>query len=161
MFFTRSIPTFPVMQKATFVSKDCAHPLLLNVIALGSLFVAFHTAKMKGEALRKLAHTAVATSWQGMMLYSGPSDAGCGVQLVMTALLGQTYAMLSKNKHVRTTSQMFHSLGFYWARGCGMYETDPMNAIQIPSIYEEPEVKNQRWRVWVAHEIRLRSVLGH
>lgn len=47
MFFNRFIPSFPVMQRSTFVSKDCAHPLLLNIIALGSLFVAAPAAIRK------------------------------------------------------------------------------------------------------------------
>lgn len=39
MFFVRFIPTFPVLHRATFVFRDCAHPLLLNAIAIGSLYL--------------------------------------------------------------------------------------------------------------------------
>jgi len=39
MFFTEFVPSFPVLHAPTFVFKDWTHPLLLNAIALGSLFV--------------------------------------------------------------------------------------------------------------------------
>jgi hypothetical protein len=39
MFFVRFIPTFPILHRATFVFRDCTHPLLLNAMALGSLYL--------------------------------------------------------------------------------------------------------------------------
>lgn len=80
MFFTHFNPTFPVLHRPTFVFKDCTPPLLLNAIALGSLFLGPRDAIAKvsrilpassftlmgslqqGEALWRLAHIAVATS---------------------------------------------------------------------------------------------------
>lgn len=78
MFFVRFIPTFPVLHRATFVFRDCTHPLLLNAIAIGSLYLGpsdsvskvsdYHhdlprqTDTWKGEVLWHLAHTAVTTS---------------------------------------------------------------------------------------------------
>ena len=35
MFFVKFIPTFPVLHRATFLFRDCTHPLLLNAIAIG------------------------------------------------------------------------------------------------------------------------------
>jgi Fungal specific transcription factor domain len=95
MFFTRFNQRFPVLHRPTFVFKELTHPLLLNAIALGSLFMGpEHVAK--GEALWRLAHTAVATSWSSLITHRGPYDACSGIQLVLTALLGQIYAALSK-----------------------------------------------------------------
>jgi len=62
MFFVRFIPTFPVLHRSTFVFKECTHPLLLNAIAIGSLYLGPKDAIAKGEALWRLSHTAVATS---------------------------------------------------------------------------------------------------
>jgi hypothetical protein len=39
MFFTQFVPNFPVVHAPTFVFKDWTAPLLLNAIALGSLFM--------------------------------------------------------------------------------------------------------------------------
>jgi hypothetical protein len=39
MFFVRFVPTFPILHRATFVFKDCTQQLLLNAIAIGSLYL--------------------------------------------------------------------------------------------------------------------------
>lgn len=119
VFFDKFIPSFPVLHKATFAVRESSHPLLLNIIALGTLFCGAKDAVPKGEALWRLAHTAVATNWKHLMATRGPRDTCEGVQLVLTAVLGQTYALMSKNESLRMTSQTFHGLGFYWARQCG------------------------------------------
>jgi hypothetical protein len=95
MFFTRFNQSVPVLHRPTFVYKELIHPLLLNAIALGSLYLGpEHTAK--GEALWRLAHTAVATSWTTLISHRGQYDSCNGIQVVLTALLGQIYANLSK-----------------------------------------------------------------
>jgi Fungal specific transcription factor domain len=111
VFFEKFIPSFPVLHKPIFSPRGSSSPLLLNIIAVGFLFVGAKDAIHKGEALWRLAHTAVATSWQALTATKGPRDGCNGVQLVLTALLGQTYAS-SKNESLRMTSQIFHSLGF-------------------------------------------------
>lgn len=116
MFFTNFIPMFPVIHRPTFVFRDCSPLLLLNAIALGSLFLGSSDATAKGEALWKLAHTAVATSWHTMISLKGDYDTCSGVQLVTTALLSQIYAILSSNRTLRMTSQIFHGLGIYTGR---------------------------------------------
>lgn len=39
-FFDRFVPVFPVSHQPTFSLKDCSSPLLLNMVVLGSVFVA-------------------------------------------------------------------------------------------------------------------------
>jgi hypothetical protein len=95
MFFTRFNQTFPVLHRPTFVYKELTHPLLLNAIAIGSLYIGSeHIAK--GQALWRLAHTAVATNWATLITHRGAYDSCNGIQLVLTALLGQIYAALSQ-----------------------------------------------------------------
>jgi hypothetical protein len=108
VFFDRFNPSLPVLHRATFALKESSHPLLLNIMALGSLFIGARDAIPKGEALWRLAHIAVATNWKHLMATKGPRDHCEGVQLVLTAVLGQTYALLSKNENLRMTSQTFH-----------------------------------------------------
>ncbi|KAJ5611116.1 C2H2 type zinc finger domain protein, partial [Penicillium lagena] len=104
MFFSKLIPIFPVLHRATFVFKDFQAPILLNAIALGSLFLGSPDAISKGQAFWKLAHTAIATSWPGILCQRGEYDKCSGVQLVFTSFLGQLYAALSR---VRSTSGQF------------------------------------------------------
>lgn len=160
VFFDKFMPSFPVLHKPTFLARETSHPLLLNIIALGSLFVAAKDAVPKGEALWRLAHMSVATSWQALMATRGPRDQCNGVQLILTALLGQTYALLSKNESLRMTCQVFHGLGFYWARQCGMYQINE-GSYHFPT-FDAPEYeKTEQWKIWAALEVQKRAILGH
>ncbi len=160
MFFTEFVPSFPVVHRPTFVFKDWTHPLLLNAIALGSLFMCQKESTTKGQVLWRLAHTAVATSWDTLIEHRGPHDPCCGVQLVMTALLGQTYAIFSTNIRLRRTAQIFHSLGFYWARECGMYEDEETLDLWTGTELSHEEATD-KWKRWAARETQLRALLGH
>lgn len=160
-FFKRVSPSFPVIHEQTFTLKNSIPPLLLNMVALGSLFVCEKGALGKGEMLWRLGHTAVATSWQTLIEMRGPYDACDGVQVVLTALLGQTYALLSSNANIRTTASVFHGLGFYWARTSGMYSVREVSPEDLPSIQMSEEEKNNAWRSWAAMEVQRRAILGH
>ncbi|KAL4872737.1 hypothetical protein BDV12DRAFT_125710 [Aspergillus spectabilis] len=161
MFFVRFIPTFPILHRATFVFRDCTHPLLLNAMALGSLYLGPKDSVAKGEALWRLAHTAVSTSWQSLITHRGPYDACNGVQLLLTALLGQIYGALSKNRAIRTTSQVFRPLGFFWARHCGMSDCEPFSLEDLPFPNTSSSEKELKWRTWAAREIQQRALLAY
>lgn len=161
MFFERFIPTFPILHRPTFIFRECSHPLLLNAIAIGSLYIGPKNAVAKGEALWRLAHTALSTSWQSMIGHKGPYDTVKGLQLVLTALLGQVYAALSKNRALRTTSQIFHGLGFFWARHCAMFDTEPFSQADLPAMDAPHEEKERKWRMWASREIQRRALLAH
>ncbi|OBT48809.1 hypothetical protein VE00_00682 [Pseudogymnoascus sp. WSF 3629] len=161
MFFVRFIPTFPVLHRATFVFRESTQPLLLNAMAIGSLYLGPKDSIAKGEALWRLAHIAVATNWETLITHRGPYDSCKGVQLVLTALLGQVYGALSKNRDVRTTSQAFHAIGFFWARHCGMFDNSPYPATNLPPLNAPEATIDQEWRIWTAREIQQRALLGH
>jgi hypothetical protein len=136
--------------------------LLLNAIAIGSLYLGPKDAVAKGEALWRLAHTAIATSWQTLISQRGTYDACEGVQLVLTAVLGQVYGTLSKNRAIRTTSQAFHSLAFVWARRCGMFDCGPFPPLSSLDLAAADDAEmDSLWRTWVAREIQQRAVLAH
>ncbi|KAE8318671.1 hypothetical protein BDV41DRAFT_560528 [Aspergillus transmontanensis] len=112
MFFVRFIPTFPILHRATFVFRECTHPLLLNAMALGSL-------------------------------YLGPKDS------------------VAKNRLIRTTSQVFRPLGFFWARHCGMLDSEPFSVESLPFPSASMEEKERQWRTWAAREIQQRALLAY
>ncbi|KAH8431903.1 uncharacterized protein LDX57_009553 [Aspergillus melleus] len=130
-------------------------------MALGSLYLGPKDSVAKGEALWRLAHTAVATSWQSLITHRGPYDACKGVQLLVTALLGQIYGALSKNRIVRTTSQVFRPLGFFWARHCGMLDCAPFSLEDLPFPTASSTEKDHKWRLWAAREIQQRALLAY
>lgn len=132
-FFDRFIPIFPVMHRPTFVYRDCSHQLLLNAIAIGSLYLGPSDSIAKGEVLWRLAHTAVATSWQTLIAHRSEYDACPGVQLILSSVLSVTYGALSKNTAIRAASQALHSSAFFWARQCGIFDSQPYNLAGLPS----------------------------
>lgn len=160
-FFEQMTLVLPVCHRPTFVFRDWTHPLLLNAIALGSLFMGQDIDVAKGEILWTLAHTAVATSWHSLVQHRGPYDIVNGVQLITTALLGQIFAMLSGTSKLRSTAQIFHSLGFYWARQCGMYHNPKTSFLAELANCPSEEQKITVWRRWATDEVKLRALLGH
>jgi hypothetical protein len=56
------------------------------------------------------------------------------------------------------TSQVFHGLGFYWARHCGLF--DLPDVAPLPSRNDTTNLVYEAWRGWIARESQLRSLLG-
>jgi hypothetical protein len=160
-FSKRVLPLFPVIHEPTFSSQKSIAPLLLNMIALGSLFVCLPGALQKGEVIWKLAHTAVMASWHNLVNFRAPHDNCAGLQLVLTALFGQTYALLTNNTNIRATAFVFHGLGFYWARICGMYSSVSQELQPIPSLDMPSSEKDALWKSWASSEVQRRAILGH
>ena len=161
MFFDRFIPIMPIMHRPTFIHKDCSHHLLLNAIAIGTLYLGPDDSVAKGEALWRLAHTAIATSWQSLIAHRGPYDACSGVQLVLSALLSVVYGALSQNSAIRAASQALHSSAFFWARQCGMFECEPFKLEDQPFSTNFEAHKLLQWRKWAAREIQQRALASH
>jgi hypothetical protein len=62
---------------------------------------------------------------------------------------------------IRTASQAFHALGFFWARQCALADSEPYCIDDLPSLDASEEEKNMAWRRWAAKEIQQRALLGH
>lgn len=117
LFWTQFIPPFPVMHPYTFDIRTTSAPLLLNMITIGSLSLSGPENRAKGIALWRLVHKSVAGSvslvveetrltyqWDQLIEIKGPYDPCKGVQLVLTALLGQVFATMSKVREQRARS---------------------------------------------------------
>lgn len=66
-----------------------------------------------------------------------------------------------QDQSIRTTTQAFHALGFFWARRCASAENKGHLEDEIPSFDAPPAEKDRKWRIWAAREIRQRALLGH
>lgn len=160
-FFNRILPSLPVIHEPTFNPREIIPPLLLTMAALGSLFVCLPGSVEKGEILWRLGHTALATSWNTLLSLRGPLDSCDGIQVVLTALLGQSYALLSGNPNIRATALVVHGLGFYWARTCGMYAVKDTQLNEIPALNAPQSEKDAAWKMWAAADVQRRAILGH
>ncbi|KAK7890762.1 hypothetical protein LTR67_007971 [Exophiala xenobiotica] len=66
-----------------------------------------------------------------------------------------------KNVTLRTTAQVFHSLGFYWARWAGMYDLEDVEEIASFDTFDGQLSPDHEWKAWAAKETQLRALLGH
>lgn len=158
IFLARFPSVLSLLHKPTFKISETAPSTLLLMLALGSNFLGTNEAVSKGESLWKLAHAVATTCWSTLVANRGPCDSCNGVQLVLTAALGQTYALMSRSTKLRTTAQVVHDLGFHWARQCGMYDTE-YASYAVAKDESRPLVG--RWRSWAASETQLRALLTH
>lgn len=155
IFLARFPSVLSLIHKPTFKIGETAPSTLLLMLALGSNFLGTTEAITKGESLWKLAHAVATTCWSTLVTNRGPWDSCSGVQLVLTAALGQTYALMSRNHKLRTTAQVVHDLGFHWAQQCGMYDID------YSATQDGLAPLESRWRAWAASETQLRALLAH
>lgn len=68
---------------------------------------------------------------------------------------------IPQNRVIRTTSQVFRPLGFFWARHCGMLDCEPFSMENLPFPNASPSEKEQKWRTWAAREIQQRAILAY
>ena len=69
--------------------------------------------------------------------------------------------LLLQNRLIRTTSQVFRPLGFFWARHCGMLDSEPFSMECLPFPSASMEEKERQWRTWAAREIQQRALLAY
>ncbi|KAJ9610536.1 hypothetical protein H2200_005313 [Cladophialophora chaetospira] len=69
----------------------------------------------------------------------------------------------SLNVTLRKTAQVFHSLGFFWARETGMFdlELEEDNELFTFDHVPAPTAADEKWKAWAAQETQLRALLGH
>jgi hypothetical protein len=65
-----------------------------------------------------------------------------------------------QNVTLRMTAQVFHSLGFYWARETGIYDIVLDDEASIDEAFATGEMIEERWKIWAAKETQLRAMLG-
>ncbi|KIW19446.1 hypothetical protein PV08_00018 [Exophiala spinifera] len=158
-FFSQFLRIFPVMHEQTFSLKRCTPTLLLSMVAIGSLFVAGDSAATMGEALWRVVHAAVATSWQSFSSTSPEDEQITGMQLVLTALLSQAYAVLSSNGVLKHTSLALRGQGLHWARHFNLFTSEEKSERPIFRMNEAS--RTDMWRSWAAAEGRRRALFGH
>lgn len=95
------------------------------------------------------------------MLSRGNHDECDGVQLVLTAALGQTYAFMSMNHRLRNMSLLARSLAFVWIQECDLHSSSGSSQYSLPSPTSPHIERLEAWKKWTAREAQLRAVLWH
>ena len=98
-YFSKFHPIFPVIHAPTFRPSKANSLLLLSICSVGSLFTGSVNAAAQGVHLFERIQKAVLASWE-RLLAKAPAEV---VPTVLTALIGQTFGLLSGNpKHLAT-----------------------------------------------------------
>lgn len=94
MFFVRFIPTFPILHRATFVFRECTHPLLLNAMALGSLYLGPKDAVAKVSCPGRRKNHKIVNDIVGGSVMAAGTYCCCylGMSPFSLGNLGHTYA---------------------------------------------------------------------
>lgn len=81
--------------------------------------------------------------------------------VVLVLIVEQFLTNHAKNGAIRATSQAFHALGFFWARHCGMLDSEPFSMNDLPPSNASNTEKEHKWKLWVSKEILHRAMLAH
>ncbi|KIW48483.1 uncharacterized protein PV06_01063 [Exophiala oligosperma] len=162
LFFSQFNPTFPIMHEATWKLKSTGPFLLLNMVAIGSLFLGNSDAISKGELLWEIAQAAASTQWNYSYELTLRHVAGDypNTQIVGCALLGQVYAMMSKSAKLRHMAQTLHGWALSWARTLGMFDLTLRGLEGLPDRAQTTQAKHAAWQQWADVEMQRRIVCG-
>ncbi|PWY88919.1 hypothetical protein BO70DRAFT_359232 [Aspergillus heteromorphus CBS 117.55] len=150
LFFSRFHSLFPVIHAPTFRPVAENSLLFLSICSIGSLFVGSSHAVAQGLRIFERLNKAVLASWENILAHSR-SDA---LSMVQTAILGQTYGMLSGRPRDLILADVLHGAALGWTREsnkyCGPNHTEPIN----PDL--DGHELDEQWHRWVEVEQRRR-----
>ena len=152
-YFARFHPVFPVIHAPTFRPSKANSMLLLSICSVGSLFTGSTHAIRQGVQIFERLHKAVLANWD-RLITRGTDGL---VSIVQTAIIGQTFGLLSGHPKHLATVDAFHGTTISWARQSSMFKTRKM--IDLDLNVSPPELE-QKWRAWAKNEEFIRIVLG-
>ncbi|WWC63094.1 uncharacterized protein I303_105693 [Kwoniella dejecticola CBS 10117] len=160
IFWTRVWPTYPMIHPSTFSLGTTSAPLLLSMIALGSLSLQNKEIRRQGEYLWKLVNRSIQNNWEQMIESRGPYDPCKGVQLIQTLALSLIYAATSADNSIVNAACISIASGFRWARLAGTLRPENTNRSLILQPGEELDEfgLNNRWRQWASLEDLKRTL---
>ncbi|KIW26368.1 uncharacterized protein PV07_09468 [Cladophialophora immunda] len=153
MYFDRVNPSFPIFHAATFRPTEENGFLLLSLCALGCLFVGSEEATRYGSTLFERLLRAMMTSWDFVIAKHAEEK----VPMVQTALIGQTFMMLSGNPRHVAIASAFHGTVISWARRADLMtlKHEPVNLEGLSG-----SQLASAWRSWARREEMQRTALA-
>ncbi|KAH8884983.1 hypothetical protein GQ53DRAFT_879250 [Thozetella sp. PMI_491] len=153
LFFERFNPIFPVIHSSTFRPQSENALLLLSICSLGSLFVGSAKAFRQGVVIFERLNKVVLATWESHIAREGRP----ATLLVQTALLGQTFGLLSGNPKYLILVEAFHGTVISWARKTKVFGL--RNPIPDLNTLDDSTLEST-WQAWIFAEERIRMLLG-
>lgn len=147
-YFKRFHPIFPIIHAPTFRPSKPNSVLLLSICSIGSLFTGYPNAVARGAQLFERLNKAVMSHWETLMS-SGPE---AQFAMIQSAIIGQTFGLLSgQPKHLLMVDS-FHGTVVAWARRIKAFQK-----WHVDTSHHELET---RWRRWAQVEQTIRAALA-
>ncbi|WWC63134.1 uncharacterized protein I303_105734 [Kwoniella dejecticola CBS 10117] len=154
MFWTRIWPTCPIIHPSTFNMRQTSAPLLMNMIALGSLASQKRSLQVKGTSLWTLVNRSITLSWHQLIENRAQHDPCNGRQLIQTLALGLLFASVSASPHIINAAGLSVANGFRWLQLSGQTDGSNIHRQLIPAPEEHLSSSDldSRWRQWAVLE---------
>jgi hypothetical protein len=152
-YFARFHPVFPVVHAPSFRPSKLTSMALLSICSVGSLFTGSVHAIRQGVQIFERLHRAVLDNWD--RLISRGTDER--ILLIQTAIIGQTFGLLSGEPKHLAIVEAFNGTLIAWARRLGTFKTKKMTGLVLSADAVELD---RQWREWVKNEELIRIALS-
>ena len=152
-YFARFHPVFPVIHAPTFRPSKANSMLLLSICSVGSLFTGSVHAIRQGVQIYDRLHKAVLANWDRQIARGVDQR----ISLVQTAIIGQTFGLLSGEPRHLGIVDAFNGTLISWARRWATFKTKKMLGLDLDV---PPAELDQKWREWARNEELIRIALS-
>jgi hypothetical protein len=152
-YFARFHPVFPIVHLPTFRPSKSTSMLLLSICSVGSLFTGSIHAVHRGVQIFERLHKAVLANWD-RLISRGAIER---ISLIQTAIIGQTFGLLSGEPKHLAIVDAFNGALISWARRLGTFKTKKMTGLNLHVSAVELE---NLWREWAQNEELIRIALS-
>ncbi|KIW22900.1 uncharacterized protein PV07_11148 [Cladophialophora immunda] len=152
-YFARFHPVFPVVHAPTFRPSKANSMVLLSICSVGSLFTGSVHAIRQGVHIFERLHKAVLANWDRLIAQGVDQR----ISLIQTAIIGQTFGLLSGEPRHLAIVDAFNGTLISWARRWSTFKTKKMVGLDLNVSSTELDKK---WREWAKNEELIRIALS-
>lgn len=152
-YFTRFHPVFPVVHAPTFRPSKANSMVLLSICSVGSLFTGSVHAIRQGVQIFERLHKAVLANWD-RLIARGIDER---ISLIQTAIIGQTFGLLSGEPRHLAIVDAFNGTLISWARRSSTFKTKKLIGLELNVSASELD---KQWREWAKNEELIRIALS-
>lgn len=152
-YFSRFHPVFPVVHAPTFRPSKANSMVLLSICSVGSLFTGSVHAIRQGVQIFERLHKAVLANWD-RLINRGMDEK---ISLIQTAIIGQTFGLLSGEPKHLAIVDAFNGTLISWARRLGSFKTKKLRDLDLNL---SPKDLDLQWRTWAKNEELIRIALS-
>jgi hypothetical protein len=152
-YFGKFHPVFPVVHAPTFRPSKANSMVLLSICSVGSLFTGSVHAIRQGVQIYDRLHKAVLANWDRLIARGVDQK----ISLIQTAIIGQTFGLLSGEPRHLAIVDAFNGTLISWARRSATFKTKKMLGLDLNL---SPTELDKTWREWARNEELIRIALS-